>query len=249
MPKRQERRPHNNMAPPQTTLKPDIRQTPLIKATLAILWKDLRAESRSKEIVTSMFLFSLLSVITFNFALELDRSARESAAAGALWVTLIFAGTLGLNRALARELDFASMDGLLMTPIDRSAFYFGKMIGNTIFMSIVAAVMVPLFTVLYSISFFVPMMPVVLVMGIIGYASVGTLISSMAVQARSREVMLPILLLPIALSLLIPAVRMTRNLLEGREWIDSAPAFQLLLVANVIYIALAYMLFDYVVEE
>ena len=136
-----------------------------------------------------------------------------------------------------------------MAPIDRSALYFGKMIGNFIFMSIVAAVLVPLFTVLFSTSLFLPLIPVVLALGILGYAGIGTLISSMAVHSRSREVMLPILLLPIALSILIPAVRATRGLLEGREWVDLAAWFQLLIAANVIYIALAYMLFDYIVEE
>ena len=81
------------------------RSTPLWRAVLAILWKDLQAEARSKELITAMFIFSLLSVVTFNFALELDRAARENATAGALWVTLIFAGTLGLGRSLAREKD------------------------------------------------------------------------------------------------------------------------------------------------
>lgn len=224
-------------------------QTSLWQATLAILWKDLRAESRSKEVVTAMFIFSVLSVVTFNFALELDRAARESATAGALWVTLIFAGTLGLGRSLNREQDQGCLDGLLMAPVDRSALYFGKTIGNFLFMAFVAAMLVPLFSVLFSISLFVPLIPVVLALGILGYAGVGTLISSMAAHARGREVMLPILLLPIALSILIPAVRATRGLLEGREWVDIAVWFQLLIATNVIYIALAYMLFDYVVEE
>jgi len=226
-----------------------LRPVSLWRATLAILWKDLRAEARSKEVVTAMFIFSLLSVITFNFALELDRAARENATAGALWVTIIFAGTLGLGRSLNREKDQGCLDGLLMAPVDRSAFYFGKMIGNFIFMGVVAAVMVPLFSVLFSISLFVPLIPAVLALGILGYSGVGTLISSLAVHSRGREVMLPILLLPIALSILIPAVRATRGLLEGREWVDLAVWFQLLIATNVIYIALAYMLFDYVVEE
>jgi heme exporter protein B len=233
-----------NAAPPAK-----VRQTSIWRATLAILWKDLQAEARSKEVITAMFIFSLLSVVTFNFALELDRTARANATAGVLWVTLIFAGTLGLGSSLNREKDQGCMDGLLMAPMDRSALYFGKMIGNFIFMSIVAAVMIPLFSVLFSISLFLPLIPAVLALGILGYAGVGTLISSMAVHSRGREVMLPILLLPIALSILIPAVRATRGLLEGREWVEIAVWFQMLIATNVIYIALAYMLFDYVVEE
>ena len=154
----------------------------LWQATLAILWKDLRAEARSKEVISAMFIFSLLAVVTFNFALELDRTARENGTAGVLWVTLIFAGTLGLGRSLNREKDQGSLDGLLMAPVDRSALYFGKTIGNFIFMGIVAAVMVPLLSVLFSISLFKPLIPAVLLLGILGYAGVGTLISSMAVE-------------------------------------------------------------------
>jgi heme exporter protein B len=229
--------------------QPSARQTGFWGAVAAIVWKDLQAEARSKELLGAMLIFSLLSILTFNFALELDRAARASSAAGVVWVTLIFAGSLGLGRALSREKDQGCLDGLLLAPVDRSAIYFGKMLGNFIFMGLISLVLVPLFGVLFNIWLLRPLILAALVLGTLGYAGVGTLISSMAVYTRGREVMLPILLLPIALSILIPAVRATRGLLEGRAWVDLAVWFQLLGVADAVYIALAYMLFDYVVEE
>jgi heme exporter protein B len=219
------------------------------QAVWAIVLKDLQAEARSKELLSAMLVFALLAVLIFSFALELDKTGREASAAGVLWVTLVFAGTLGLGRSLAQEKDQGCLDGLLLTPVDRSAIYFGKMIGNFVFMLAIGVALLPLLTILFDTSFFRPLVPVVLVMGVLGYAGVGTLISSMAVYTRGREVMLPILLLPIALSILIPAVRATRGLLIGTAPNELVMWFNMLVAMNVIYIALAYMLFDYVVEE
>lgn len=230
-------------------VQPGHRPAGLFKASLAVAWKDLRAELRSKETISAMLVFAMLAIMIFSFALEFDRTGRQASSAGVLWVTLIFAGTLGLGRSLNREKDQGCLDGLLLTPVDRSALYFGKLIGNFIFMMVVALVLLPLITVLFDVSLFDPMVVVVLVLGILGYAGVGTLISSMAVYARGREVMLPILLLPIALSILIPAVRATRGLLEGAPLADLTIWFNMLIGVNVIYITLAYMLFDFIVEE
>ena len=225
------------------------RSTPALKGIWAIAAKDLRTEFRSAETLSAMLVFSLLSIMIFSFALEFDRTGREASAAGVLWTTLIFAGTLGLGRSLGREKDQGCLDGLLLTPIDRSVLYFGKLIGNFVFMLIIALILLPLLTLLFDTSFFKPMIVVVVFLGVLGYSGVGTLIASMSVYARGREVILPVLLLPIALSLLIPAVRATRGLLEGIPLDELGTWFQMLGVMNVIYITLAYMLFDFVVEE
>lgn len=229
--------------------RPAQRPAGLVRASLAVAWKDLRAELRSKETISAMFVFALLAIMLFSFALEFDRTGRQASAAGVLWVTLIFAGTLGLGRSLNREKDQGCLDGLLLTPVDRSALYFGKLIGNFIFMIVVAVVLLPLIAILFDVAIFKPAVVLVLVLGILGYAGVGTLISSMSVYARGREVLLPILLLPIALSILIPAVRATRGLLEGATLGELQVWLNMLAGTNVIYIALAYMLFDFIVEE
>jgi heme exporter protein B len=237
---------------PQDSIIPTARRrgiTNLFRATFAIVWKDLRAELRSKETISAMLVFALLAILLFSFALELDKTGREASAAGVLWVTLVFAGTLGLGQSLGREKDQGCLDGLLLTPTDRSALYFGKLIGNFIFMMIVAVMLLPILTVLYDVSFFKPLIVIVLLLGVFGYAGVGTLIASMSVYTRGREIMLPILLLPIALSVLIPAVRATRGLLELIPINELINWFGLLVATNLIYITLAYMLFDFIVEE
>ena len=226
------------------------RPTGLLKATGAIAWKDLRTELRSKETISAMLVFALLAILIFSFALEFDKTGRQATAAGVLWVTIIFAGTLGLGRSLGREKDQGCLSGLLLAPVDRSALYFGKLIGNFLFMLVVSAVLLPLLSILFDVSFLEnPMVLVVLLLGVLGYSGVGTLISSMSVYSRGREVMLPILLLPIALSLLIPAVRATRGILEAVPMSDLVVWMNMLVGMNVLYIALAYMLFDFVVEE
>src|SRR3990172_12258177 len=156
----------------------------------AVLWKDFTAELRSRELVSAMLVFSLLVVLIFNFALDLDKAARENVAAGVLWVTFTFAGTLGLNRAFATEKDRGSLDGLLLAPVDRTVIFFGKLVGTLVFMLIVEAIVIPVFSILYGISLFQPMLLVVVLLGTLGYAAVGTLLAAMAVQTRTRDVML-----------------------------------------------------------
>src|SRR5262245_22330244 len=117
--------------PAQTPAAPAApRSVSLLAGTLAIAWKELRAEARSREKLSAMLVFALLAIVLFSLALELDRTARAASAAGMLWVTLIFAGTLGLGRSLGREKDEGTLDGLLLAPVDRSALFFGKLLGN-----------------------------------------------------------------------------------------------------------------------
>lgn len=225
----------------------------LVRAALAIAWKDLRSELRSRQTVAAMLLFALLAVLIFSFALELERTAREAGAAGIIWVTIIFAGILGLGRSISREQEQGNLDGLLLAPVDRSAIYFGKLISNFLFMLVVGGVLLLPLTVLFNVSPFVlrafPLIVVVMLLGILGYAGVGTLIAAMAVYAKGREVLLPVLLLPIALSVIVPAVRATRGLLLGDAFSEVGRFVNLLIVLNVVYITLAYLLFDFVIEE
>src|SRR5215470_19641858 len=135
---------------PAGRARPNAAGRHYLRAVWAVLWKDLAAELRSKELLSSMLVFAVLVILIFNFALDLDRSAREDVAAGVLWVTTAFTGTLGLNRSLAQEKDRGSLDGLLLAPVDRSALYFGKMLGNLLFIGIIQVIMLPVFTVLFN---------------------------------------------------------------------------------------------------
>jgi heme exporter protein B len=220
-----------------------------LKATFAVTWKDLAAEFRSRELFSAMLVFSLLVILIFNFALELDIATRQTVTAGVLWVTFAFAGTLGLNRSMAVEKDRGCLDGLLLAPVDRAAIYFGKVISNLVFMLIVEAIVVPVYSFLYNVNLFNAGLLLVILLGSIGYIAVGTLLASMAIQARTRDVLLPILLFPVAVPILIAAVKASEGFLTGSDLSTIYAPLSLLIGYDVIFIAIAYMVFDYVVEE
>ncbi len=220
------------------------------KATAAIVQKDLSAEFRSRELLSAMLVFSMLVILIFNFALELDIKVRQSVTAGVLWTTFAFAGTLGLNRSMAVEKDRGCMDGLLLAPVDRSAIFFGKAISNLAFMLIVEAIVLPLYALLYNeVRIFQLSFLGVILLGSIGYISVGTLLSAMSVQTRTRDVLLPILLFPVAVPVLLASVKASGGLLIGAAFAEILTPLNLLIVYDVIFIAVAFMVFDFVVEE
>jgi heme exporter protein B len=221
----------------------------LLRATFAIVRKDLAAEWRSRELFTSMLIFSLLVILIFNFALELDPKTRSNVTAGVLWVTFTFAGTLGLNRSMAVEKDRGCMDGLLLAPVDRSAIYFGKAISNLVFMLVVEVIVLPVYSVLYNVNLLQPGLVLVILLGSVGYVAVGTLLSAMAVQTRTRDVLLPILLFPLVVPVVIAAVKASGGILQGFEFVEISTWINLLLVYDVIFIAVSFMFFEYVVEE
>jgi heme exporter protein B len=220
-----------------------------LRAVQAVVWKDLAAELRSRELISAMLVFSLLVILIFNFALELDPKTRAAVTSGVLWVTFAFAGTLGLNRSMAMEKDRGCLDGLLLSPVDRSAIYFGKAIGNLVFMLLVEAIVLPVYSVLYSTNLFQPGLILVILLGSIGYTAVGTLLAAMAVQTRTRDILLPILLFPLAVPVLIAAVKASTGFLENLPAVEIWPYLNLLIVYDIIFIAVAFMVFDYVVEE
>lgn len=220
-----------------------------LQSVSAVVWKDLTAELRSREIFSAMFVFALLVVLIFNFALELEAGTRASVAAGVLWATFTFAGTLGLNRSMSMEKDRGCLDGLLLAPVDRSAIFFGKMVGNLVFMLIVELVVIPLFSILYNINLIQPGLLLVTLLGSIGYIAVGTLLSAMAVQARTRDILLPILLFPVVIPVVIAAVKASSGYLQGIPMNEITPWLNLLVVYDIIFLTTAWLVFDKVVEE
>jgi heme exporter protein B len=221
----------------------------MLRAIAAIIWKDLAAEWRSRELVSAMLVFALLDIFIFNFALELNPQMRAALTSGILWVTFTFAGTLGLNRSMAVEKDRGCLDGLLLAPVDRTAIYFGKALANLIFMLLVAAIILPVYSILYNVNLLNLGLLGVIFLGSWGYVAVGTLLASMAVQARTRDVLLPILLFPVAIPLLVAAVKASAGYLDAVPMADILPWLNLLLVYDVVFTAAAFMVFDYVVEE
>ena len=220
-----------------------------LQATFAVFRKDITAELRSREIIFAMMVFSMLVIVIFNFALELDPVTRKKVTSGVLWATFAFAGTLGLNRSMAVEKDRGCLDGLLLAPVDRSAIYFGKVLSNLAFMFLVEAFVLPLYSALYGVNLFNPGLLLVILLGSVGYTAVGILLASMAVQARTRDVLLPILLFPIAIPVLLSSVKASTGFLNGVEMAEIWPSLNLLIVYDVIFTAVAFMVFDAVVEE
>jgi heme exporter protein B len=196
-----------------------------------------------------MLVFSLLVVFVFNFALELETTVRASVSSGVLWVTFIFAGTLGLNRSMALEKDRGCLDGLLMAPVDRSAIYFGKLLGNLVFMLLVAVIIVPVLSIFYNLNLISLGLLGVILLGSVGYCAVGTLLAAMAVQARTRDILLPILLFPVVLPVVVAAVKASSGLLLLNPADEIMPWINLLLVYDVIFLVIGWLVFDKVVED
>jgi heme exporter protein B len=220
-----------------------------IRQVVAILQKDIVTELRTKEMFSSMLVFSLMAVFIFSIALDLSASDPLDTTPGLLWVTIAFAGTLGLNRSLAQEQENRCIDGLLLAPMDRSAIFFGKALGNVLFMLVVEVIVLPVFAVLFNVPLLRGSIWLIVILGTIGYAAVGTLFSTMAVNTRAREVMLPILLLPVSVPVFISAVNATGGFLKGDPLSDVANWLQLLIAYDAIITAISFMTFDFVVEE
>lgn len=224
-------------------------KTSFLKAALAVAAKDFRVELRSRELVATMGLFVLLSVLVFSFALELNRQARAESIGGVLWVTVVFASILGLNRSMAMEREQGNFEALLIAPIDRAALYVGKLIGNFIFTLAVALPLLVVMTILYNAAVINLQVIGVLVLGTLGMTVIGTLLAAMTVQTRAREALLPIVMLPIVLPALLASIRATNAILNRipvEQWSDWV---LILIVLDIIYLVMCVMTFGFVVEE
>ena len=219
-----------------------------IRKTMTILHKDILTELRTKEQLSAMLVFALMAALIFGIALDLSASDPLDTTPGLLWVTIAFAGTLGLNRSLAQEQENRCIDGLLLAPMDRSAILAGKALTNLIFMSAVEAVIVPVFAILFNVPLLRGAVALILLLGTLGYAMAGTLFSMMAVHTRAREVMLPILLLPVSLPAFISATNATRIALAGAPLGEMASWLRLLVAYDVIISVVGWMTFEFIVE-
>ena len=214
-----------------------------------LVWKDLVQEWRSRDVLTSMFAFAVLSLFIFNYALELSPIDRAEIAPGLIWVVMVFAGTLGLNRSFAAEQDQGSFEGLMMAVPELSVIYLAKMITNLLMMFGLAILVIPIYSLLYNQSLFDLRFFGILMLGAWGYSAAGTLISSMTVQTRMRDLLLPVLLFPLLLPVNMAVVKSGSAIIAA----SSVPEFQswinLLLVYDVIMTVVSIMVFEYVIRE
>lgn len=219
-----------------------------IRSALTIVWKDMIAEWRTKEMFSSMFVFILLVIVIFKFSFDLRVSNATLLAPGILWAALTFAGTLQLGRSASLEVEDGHVDGLLLAPVPRSSIYLGKALGNLMFMSITELIMLPIFSALFNVNLFRPLILLAVFLGTVGFASVGTLLSTMAAHSRAREVMLPVLLFPIILPVVIAAVKLTAGVLDGVAWQELAVWVRFLIAFDIVFLVISLMTFRFVVE-
>ena len=215
----------------------------------ALLWKDVLLELRTKDIVVSVLVFALLVIVIFNFAIDPTPQMVVLVAPGILWVAFLFGGVLGLTRSFALEKDSGSLQGLMLAPVGREVIYFGKMLGNFLFMVVVEVIIFPIFAVLFNLSLVMPELIPVTLLATLGIATVGTVFSAMAVNTRSREVMLPLLFFPVVLPAIVAAVEASRVVIQGEGSSDLAQWIPLLAVFDTIFLVVCPVAFNVVVEE
>jgi heme exporter protein B len=215
-----------------------------------IFHKDLLVERRSKEQTNALLFFCLLLLFLFQFALGPDRERLASALPGLLWLGFILAGLLGLGRSFLAERENDCWEGLRLTTGDKSAIYLGKLTGNCVLMTAVEIMLVLLFALFYNVDLWTPAAPLALVLalGTLGLAAVGTLFAAMTTQVRARELLFPVLLLPAQVPVLVAAVSATQALLLGQPLADVAHWLKLLAGADCVYVTIGVLTFEFVLE-
>lgn len=217
------------------------------RAAFAVAAKDLRVEARAREIVYAMVFFAALVVLLCAFAFTREGLADANAAAGVLWIAVALAGTLGLARAMDREREGNTLRALLLAPVDRSAVYAGKLLGITAFMLIAELAAAPLCALLFQAPLLSHVVPLaaLLLLGTVGYAAVGSLFAAMLSRARARDVLLGLLLYPVALPVLIAGTRGTEALLASPAELATAWFWARLLFAfDVVFVTLSLWVYE-----
>src|ERR1700735_194821 len=220
------------------------------RASAILLAKELRLEFRTRELLSATIVFAMVIVVLFSFAFDPTAAESRRYGPGLLWISFLFAGSLMLNPSFAREKANDTLDALRMAPISPFAILSAKMLANFIFMSLVELVLVPVFGMLYNVSLagVAGRLIFVLALGTVGLTVTGTVFSAISSQARMRELLLPLLLLPILTPLLIGAVEATASLLLDqpeldRTWVAVLAGF------DIVFLTASWLLCDYLIEE
>jgi len=221
------------------------------KTIYHIFEKDILLELKSKEVINSMLIFSLLTVIVFSFIFEPGAEYKIDLVGGILWMAIVFAGILGLNKSMMSEINGGNLNALLLAPVDKSAIFFGKVLSNFVFLVFMEIITVPVFTIFYNINIFQhTLLPIpVLILGTYGFSVLGTLFSIISVKSRTREVMLPILLLPLMIPIILAAIQSINIFIKGDAISDADRWIRLIAAFDLIFTFVVYAIFDYIVEE
>lgn len=223
---------------------------PFAEQTWAVLRKDVVLEARTRVNVNAMLFFAGIVVFVFSFALGPDTSRLRCAAGGILWLAFVFSGVLAFARVYQLEAENNAFEGLLLVAQNRAAIYLGKMLGAMAVMLVIEVVVFPLTAVLYSldISPSVPILILTSVLGTLGFAAIGALYGALTMSLRAREVLLPLLMLPVTVPVLLGAVKATTFVLAGQSgqahiWLGLLAAF------DVLFVTAGLLTFEYVAGD
>ncbi len=224
-----------------------------MKDFLYLAWKDLLMEFRTKQMLNSMVIFSLLVIVIFNYSFSniLFNVEVADIAPGILWIAFTFAGMLGLSRSFSSEMEEGCLDGLKLCPVDPSTIYLGKVVSNLVIMFMIEAIIVPLFIVLFNFSDVKGLagLIVIILLGTIGFILVGTLFSALTVNMRTREILLPVILFPIIIPLIMSSVMATQKVLSTGDLFSAIDEIRLLVVYDLVFFIAAQLVFEYVIED
>lgn len=220
------------------------------RRAFVVLWKDVVTERRSKATLNALLFFSLLLLFVFHFTVGTDRERLTAALPGLLWLGFVLSGLLALGRTFLVERENDCWDGLLLAPGDKSAVYLGKVAANLLLMLVVEAILLLLFAFFYNVDVgrALPALSLVLLLGTLGFAAVGTLFAAMTAHVRAREVLFPVLLLPVEVPVLLASIKATEAALAGEPLSSVAPWLQLLVAADVVYLVAGLLTFDALLE-
>lgn len=223
----------------------------LFRAALLLAKKDLYSELKTKQIMVTQIIFAGLVIVVFSFAFDPANNTTKAVIPGVIWVIIVFAGVLGLNRSFISEQRNDTMQGLLVAPMEASSIYLGKFLANFTMMLIVELVSIPFLFLLFDFKFFgsIPYFILVVFLGSFGFIAIGTFLAALAANSKSSEMLLPLLLFPITTPILIGVVQATRIILTNMEKFSSAVAWiQLVTAYDIIFFVVCFLLIDYVLE-
>ncbi|MBQ3033682.1 MAG: heme exporter protein CcmB [Deferribacterales bacterium] len=220
------------------------------KSIYAIVRKDIIMELRSKEVVNSMLVFALLVTVVFSFIFEPGSESKQEVVGGIFWVAVVFSGLLGLGKSMVSEVQGGNLEALLLSPVDRSAVFFGKFLSNFIFLLFMEAVLLPLFTVFYGINIVVhPKVVLIIFLATYGFCLLGTLFSLISVRTKTREIMLPLMLLPIMVPVILGAILSVNVFIMGNPPEEASNWITLIASFDAIFTAVIFALFGLIIEE
>ncbi|RPI21544.1 MAG: hypothetical protein EHM61_24515, partial [Acidobacteria bacterium] len=213
--------------------------------------KDLRIEYRSRQAFLTTLFFAVLILIVFNFAFDPGSASTRDASPGILWVALLFPGMIQLNRSFQAEMEEGTLQGIVLSPMDRGFLFLGKLLANWLFLLVIDLVILIVFAVFFNFAPEASFLWVILFMFLVGagFTAVGTVFAAMVSNVRIREVLLPILLFPIIVPIILAAVNATREVLIHHDFSTVGKWLQLVVAFDVIFIAAGFLVFDYVVGE